>query len=108
MDTVIPRNAPSSQMITQGQEVKKPVFMPTATNAEGNESGVSDTAGLGATAGKLSTGVEYNVNDTNQVNATREPYLNIPASTENLSAKFKNGEGGPAFNPGEYGNNQYQ
>ncbi len=108
METIIPRNSPDSQSMTQDNVVKAPVYMPKPENLPGNESGVSTTAGLGTTAGQQSTGVDYAVKDTNQTNTTRQPYLNIEASSENRSAKFKNGEGGPAFQPGEYGSNQYQ
>ena len=89
METVIPRN--SGEMITQGQEVKKPFMMPAVENAAGNQSGVSTTAGMGTTAGKLDTGVEYQVKDVNQSNATRQPYLNISASEENRGAKWRGG-----------------
>ncbi len=89
METVIPRNDPSSKAMTQGQVVKQPCYMPTAENAEGNQSGVSTTAGLGTTSGLSSDSVDYSVKDVNQMNATRQPYLNIPASEENRAAKFK-------------------
>lgn len=80
--------------------------MPTATNAEGNESGISDTAGYGAVAAQP----EYSIRDVNIPNFTPDYLKTDPEdySHENRSAKFKNGEGGPAFDPGQYGNNQYQ
>lgn len=81
--------------------------MPDTDNLMGDESGQSTTAGLGTPTGEVSTGVDYNIKDVNQTNATKQPYLNIDYSHENRSAKFKNGEGGPAFEPGQYGNDQY-
>lgn len=102
MNTVHGSNQGESS--TQDNVVKKPCYMPTAENAQGNESGTSTTAGMGTTAGQSSDSVEYSIKDFNQVNATRQPYLNISASTENLSAKFKNG----SEDVPEAGRNQYQ
>ncbi len=106
----MPRNDPGSESMTQGQEVKQPVYMPTATNAVGNESGVSDTAGLGTVSGEQAVAGGYSIKDVNTNNSTTDYSATDPSnySTENRSAKFKNGEGGPAFDPGQYGNNQYQ
>ncbi len=108
METIIPRNAPSSQAMTQDNEFKSPVYMPKPENLAGNESGVSNTAGMGTTAGQNLTGVEYSIKPPTTANSERTAYLNTTASPENRSAKFKNGEGGPAFNPGQYGDKQYQ
>jgi hypothetical protein len=95
METITPRNAPGSQAMTQDNVVKAPVYMPTPENTAGNESGVSNTAGMGTTAG------------TQAIFQAPTNNINISASTENRSAKFKNGEGGPKFDPGQYGNDQY-
>lgn len=106
METVIPRNSPDSQSMTQGQIVKKPVLERTVKNAEGNESGESTTAGLGTTTGQQSTAVDYQVRDVNQRNATKQPYINISASEENRAAKFKYPTVTEAIP--EAGRNQYQ
>ncbi len=90
MDTVQPRNSPSSQSMTQDNVVKAPFMMPTPDNLAGNESG--ETTLIGAPI---------------PVNLDASYGLNIEASSENRSAKFKNGEGGPAFDPGA-GAGQYQ
>lgn len=105
METIHSTN--QGQSSTQDNVVKSPCYIPKPDNLAGNESPESTTAGLGTTTGKQGTGVMYKITDVNQRNATQEPYLNISASEENRSAKFKNGEGGPAFNPG-WGANQYQ
>lgn len=93
METVTPRNNPGDQAITQDQEIKKPVFMSTAENAEGNESGTTTLISGGDHT------VPYSGNDVG---------LNITASSENRSAQFKHGEGASPWSPGAYGNNQYQ
>lgn len=89
---------------TQDNVYKKSCMIPMVENASGNESGPSTTAGLGAPTGKVGTGVEYAVRDVNQMNAMGQPYLNISASGEDLSAKWQNG----VQDVPEYGRNQYQ
>ncbi len=77
---------------TQDNEVKKPFMMPTPDNIAGNESGVSDTAGLGTTSGQLDTAVEYSVKDVNTPNSSRLDYMktdNDDYDHTNRSAKFK-------------------
>jgi len=78
--------------MAQDNVVKRPAMMSTPDNTAGNESGVSTTAGMGTTSGKVSTGVEYNVDDFNQFNDKSTPNINIDYSHENRSAKWKNGE----------------
>ncbi len=78
---------------TQDNVVKKPFLMTTPDNTEGNESGVSDTAGRGAVSATYSGPTGNNgINGTN--------------SEENLSAKFKY----PSVSEDvpEAGRNQYQ
>ncbi len=72
MEKVIPHNDPSSEMVTQDQEVKQPYQMPTADNAAGNESGTTTLIGAPIA-----------------VNLDASFGLNIDASSENRSAKFK-------------------
>lgn len=107
MEKVNSRN--QGQMETQGQEVKKPVMMPIPENTEGKESGVSNTAGAGTVAGYNDSMAAYTSQDESTLNSTRDTYLNIPASSENRSAKWKNGESinRKAGVPAE-GDNQYQ
>ncbi len=97
MDKVIPRNNPESQSMTQDNVVKAPFMMPTPDNTAGNESGVSDTAGYWTTSG------------TSAPFAPPMNEINIDYSQENRSAKFKNGEGAPAWDAGaaEKDNGQY-
>ena len=76
---------------TQDNVVKKPFLMATPDNISGNESGVSDTAGRGTTSGQSTDSVDYKITDYNQTNTTKQPYLNITASTEDLSAKWQGG-----------------
>lgn len=83
---------------------KSATQMAQVENLAGNESGTSTTAGLGTTSGMSTDSVDYAIKDVNQTNATMQPYLNITASTENLSAKWKNG----AEDVPEAGRNQYQ
>lgn len=84
---VMPRNNPSDESMTQGQVVKQPVYMPTASNAEGNESGVSTTAGLGAVAVQP----PYNIKDTNIRNSLTDYMKTDPEnySHENRAAQYK-------------------
>lgn len=89
MEKVIPRNDPSSESMTQDNVWKKNTMLPQVENYDGNESGPSTTAGLGAPTGQVGTAVDYAVKDVNQTNGTRQPYLNISASEENRAAKFK-------------------
>lgn len=102
MERVNSRN--TGDVVTQGQMIKQHVYLPQVENSEGNESGQSTTAGLGAPTGKVGTGVEYAVKDVNQMNATQEPYLNISASEADLSKKWQNRE----QDIPEAGRNQYQ
>lgn len=103
--TVASRN--TGEVVTQDNVYKSAFQLPDTENLAGNESGESTTAGYGTTTGKQSTSVEYAITDTNQRNGTSQPYLNISASEENRSAKWKHGEAGPAFSPGA-GEGQYQ
>jgi len=80
-------------MVTQDQQVKQPVYMPTADNAAGNESGTTTLISGGDHT------VPYSGNNLG---------INISASAENRSAKFKYGEGGPSQEVPEAGRNQYQ
>lgn len=76
---------------TQDNEVKKPVMMPTPDNIEGNESGVSTTAGLGAVP-------------ANYVPPSGNTGINGTYDTADLSAKWQNRE----QDIPEAGKNQYQ
>lgn len=78
MNKVIPRNSPGEESMTQGNVVKSACYIPVTGNLSGDESGVSDTAGRGTVSGISSEDVNYSITDVNQVNATRQPYLNIP------------------------------
>lgn len=89
---------------TQDNVVKSPVIMPKPDNLAGNESGNSTTAGCGTTAGQSTDSVEYKISDVNQRNGTQQPYLNISASGEDLSAKWQNRE----QDIPDAGRNQYQ
>lgn len=76
---------------TQDNKVKKPVMMPTPENIEGNESGVSTTAGLGAVAkGYIAPSGNEGINGT--------------YSDADLSSKWQNRE----QEIPEAGRNQYQ
>ncbi len=95
MDTVQPRNNPNQESMTQDNVYKSMYQMPDTDNLAGNESGVSDTAGMGTTSG------------------TQAPFtppaneINIAYSEENMSAKYKHGESAPAWSAGA-GEGQYQ
>lgn len=89
---------------TQDNVVKKPAMMPTPENIEGNESGVSTTAGLGTTSGQQSTGIQYNVHDENTQNYSGPEFLNGTYDHADLSAKWQNGQ----QQVPEAGQNQYQ
>lgn len=109
MDKVIPRNNPSDQSMTQDNVVKGHFMLPDADNLMGNESGVSDTAGRGTTSGESTTAVEYKITPPTMNNSMRPEQLNITASPENRSAKWKNGEGRAPWDAGaaEMDNGQY-
>lgn len=69
--------------------VKSATQMAGAENREGNESGVSDTAGRGTSAGESAPFTPP------------QNEINISASTENRSAKFKNPQ--VKDDPGQFG-----
>jgi len=74
---------------TQDNQVKKPFMMATPENIEGNESGVSTTAGLGAVA------ATYTAPSGNEG-------INGTASTEDRSAKWQNGTQDVGSGAGQY------
>lgn len=91
---------------TQDNVVKGHFMLPDAENLAGDESGPSSTAGYGTTAGQSTDSVQYSIKPDTSPNSGKPEELNISASEENLSAKYKNGEGAPAWNAGA-GEGQY-
>lgn len=91
-------------MMTQGQEVKPFVYLPGVQNAEGNESGTSTTAGLGAVAAQPA----YSIKDTNIRNSPTDYMKTDPGnnSEANLAARFKYPS--VSQNVPEAGKGQYQ
>lgn len=77
---------------TQDNVLKKPVLMPVVANAAGAQSGVSETAGRGASP------IAVDMHTTIGINPG--------ASSENRSAKFKNPN--VKASAGEFGSNQYE
>lgn len=98
----MPRNAPDNEMVTQGQEVKPFVYLPGVQNASGDQSGVSDTAGRGASAVQPA----YNIRDTNIRNSPTDYMKTDPENYDHTdrSAKWQNRE----QEIPEAGKNQYQ
>lgn len=92
---------PSSNIDTT---IKVGTLIPAVENQQGNESGPSTTAGLGATPGVSTQDVNYSIKDTNTFNAELPAYINITASNEDLSKKWQNG----VQDVPEAGRNQYQ
>lgn len=91
MEKVQPRTV-GQEMMTQDNEQKMPTQMPGVENYAGNESGET-----------------VMIPGTGQNAPFQAPtYLNIDASEENRSAKFKYGEGGPSQDVPEAARNQYQ
>jgi len=94
MEHIQPRTV-GQESTNESSVTKQNTQMPDVQNRAGNETGVSPESEWQASAGE---------------SAPMAPtvYLNIDYSTENRSAKFKNGEGGPAQDVPAAGRNQYQ